>query len=74
LKIKINILLHGDNSWTVSLRQIHFVAVKYDGHYIHTRFIKIIILFDESVKYGDGAKFWGYVGTNAEPLRVLFCI
>jgi hypothetical protein len=31
------------------------------------------MLFDEAFKYGDGAKFWGYVGTNAEQLRVEFC-
>jgi hypothetical protein len=34
-------------------------------------FIWIIILFD--AKYGDGAKFWGYVVINAEPLCVEFC-
>jgi len=36
-------------------------------------FIWMIILFDEAFKYGDGAKFWGYVGTNTEPLCVQFC-
>jgi hypothetical protein len=36
-------------------------------------FIWIIILFDAVFKYGDGAKFWGYVGINAEPLFVEFC-
>jgi hypothetical protein len=38
-------------------------------------FIWIIILFDAVfiIKYGDGAKFWGYVGINAEPLCVEFC-
>jgi hypothetical protein len=30
----------------------------------------IIVFFDEALKCGDGAKFWGYVGTNAEPLCV----
>jgi hypothetical protein len=33
-------------------------------------FIWIIILFNAVFKYGDGAKFWGYVGINAEPLCV----
>jgi hypothetical protein len=28
-------------------------------------FILIIILFDKASKYGDGAKFWGYVGINS---------
>jgi hypothetical protein len=36
-------------------------------------FILIIVLFDEGFKYGDGAKFLGYVGTNAEELSVEFC-
>jgi hypothetical protein len=36
-------------------------------------FILIIILFDAVFKYGDGAKFSGYVGINAEPLCVGFC-
>jgi hypothetical protein len=30
-------------------------------------------LFDAVFKYGDGAKFWGYFGINAEPLFVEFC-
>jgi hypothetical protein len=29
-------------------------------------------LFLWSFKYGEGAKFWGYVVTNAEQLRVEF--
>jgi hypothetical protein len=29
-------------------------------------------LFDAIFKYDDGAKFWGYVGINAEPLCVEF--
>jgi hypothetical protein len=36
-------------------------------------FIWIIILFDAVFKYGDGAKFWGYVVINAEQLCVEFC-
>jgi hypothetical protein len=34
--------------------------------------ILIIVLFDKTFKYGDGAKFWGYIKTNAEPLCVEF--
>jgi hypothetical protein len=30
-------------------------------------FVLIVIFFDEAVKYGIGAKFWGHVGTNAKP-------
>jgi hypothetical protein len=30
-------------------------------------------LFGEAIKYGDGAKLWGYVGTNTEPLCIEFC-
>jgi hypothetical protein len=36
--------------------------------YGHKRSIWMIILCDEAFKYGDGAKFWSYVETNAEPL------
>jgi hypothetical protein len=36
-------------------------------------FISIIIWFDEVFKYGDGAKFWGYVQASADPLYVEFC-
>jgi hypothetical protein len=36
-------------------------------------FIWIAILFDEGFKYGDGAKFWGYIGTNAEALCIELC-
>jgi hypothetical protein len=28
---------------------------------------------DAAFKYGDGAKFWGYVVINAEQLCVEFC-
>jgi hypothetical protein len=33
----------------------------------------IIILFDAVFKYDVGAKFWGYVGINTEPLCAEFC-
>jgi hypothetical protein len=36
-------------------------------------FIWIINLFDAVFKYGDDAKFWGYVGINAGPHCVEFC-
>jgi hypothetical protein len=29
--------------------------------------------FYEGFKYGDGTKFWGYVGTRTEPLCVEVC-
>jgi hypothetical protein len=38
-----------------------------------TSFIWIVVSFDEVFEYGDSAKFWGYVGTNSEPLCVEFC-
>jgi hypothetical protein len=31
------------------------------------KFYLSIVLFYEAFKYGDGEKFRGYVGTNAEP-------
>jgi hypothetical protein len=40
---------------------------------IPASFILIIVFFDEAFKYDDCAKFWGYVGTNAEPVCVEFC-
>jgi hypothetical protein len=40
---------------------------------IPIRFTWILILFDADFKYGDGEKFWGYVGIHAEPLRAEFC-
>jgi hypothetical protein len=36
-----------------------------------TSFISII-LFDKAFKYGSGAKFLGYVGTNTKPLCIKF--
>jgi hypothetical protein len=35
-----------------------------------TSFIWIVVSFLEAFKYGDGAKFWSYVRTDAEPLCV----
>jgi hypothetical protein len=37
-----------------------------------TRFIWIINLFGEALKYGDGAKLLGYFGANVKPLSVEF--
>jgi hypothetical protein len=37
------------------------------------KFYLYYYLFEEAFKYGDGATFWGYVGTNAELLCVEFC-
>jgi hypothetical protein len=36
-------------------------------------FIRIMALFDEGFYYADGVKFFGFVGTNAEPLCAEFC-
>jgi hypothetical protein len=41
---------------------------------IRTSFIYIVIIFSEAFKYGDVAIFSGYDGTNAESVRVEFCI
>jgi hypothetical protein len=40
--------------------------VQYKITDIPTNFIWVTVLFYEAPNYGDGAKFWGYVGTNAE--------
>jgi hypothetical protein len=51
-----------------------FGALKDYGHTCTTySFIWIIILFEEALKYGDGAKFWRNVGTSAEAVCVEFC-
>jgi hypothetical protein len=50
------------------LRQIKFGTVKD----VPKSIIWIIILFDKAFKLGNGATFWGYVGTNAESLRAEF--
>jgi hypothetical protein len=34
---------------------------------MNVQYLQDIILFDEAFKYGDGAKYWCYVGTNTEP-------
>jgi hypothetical protein len=39
---------------------------------IHTSYICMIALFDGAFKYGDVAKFWSYIGTNAEPICAAF--
>jgi hypothetical protein len=35
---------------------------------ISKSFICIVIFFNEAFKYGNGAKLWGYLETNAKPL------
>jgi hypothetical protein len=40
---------------------------------IPTKFISIIIFFDEVFKYGDGAKVVGCGGTKAESFYIEFC-
>jgi hypothetical protein len=65
-KLQFILSFYGDTFWGVALIQIKFGIVK--GHsYIY------IILFEEAFKYGDSAKFWGYVGTTDGPLCVAFC-
>jgi hypothetical protein len=63
LETVILILFHGDNSWSTALRQMKFGTVKH-----HERTYKLHLnrtLFHKAFKYGDGAKCWSYVGTNA---------
>jgi hypothetical protein len=40
---------------------------------IPTGFIWTIVFVGEAFEYCGGSKFWGYVGTNAEPLCIEFC-
>jgi hypothetical protein len=50
-----------------------WILEEYEIVDIPISWIRIIILFDAVFKYGYGAKFWGCVGINAEPLCVEFC-
>jgi hypothetical protein len=70
-KITINVLLYGDNLWTIALHK--WSSVQWKIMDISTSFIWIVIIFDEAFKYGVGAKFGSYVGTNADPVCVEFC-
>jgi hypothetical protein len=71
LKIKINILFYGDNSWTVALQQINFFRLKdcsynykfYSNHYFLWASFWIWRYF----------VIWGYIGTNGELICVEFC-
>jgi hypothetical protein len=66
LKFRIHILFDGENSWSIAFRQMTFVQWK--NMDIPTSFLRINTFIEKAFKYGDGANFWGYVGTNAEPL------
>jgi hypothetical protein len=73
LKFIIHILFYGNNSWTVALvvRQMKSGTVKQHGR--NYKFYLNYYLVWRIFKYDDGAKFWGYAGTNAEPLCVELC-
>jgi hypothetical protein len=66
LNIKIHILFYGDNLWTFAIIQMKFGTVKYHGHAYKFNFHLYFIR--EALKYGDGVKYWYYVGTSTEPL------
>jgi hypothetical protein len=71
LKMRIHVLFYGYSLWIALLGQMKSGPVKGTEH-----FIWIFILLDKAFKYGDSAKFRGYVATNAEPTlhRILqFC-
>jgi hypothetical protein len=40
---------------------------------VSTTCFEYLILLCEGFKYGDGAKCWGYDGTDTEPVCVEFC-
>jgi hypothetical protein len=68
--VKIHSLFCGDNSWTVALRQMNFGIIRDHGH---TYKLYLNHFFYAVFKYGDGAKFWGYIVINSEQLCVEFC-
>jgi hypothetical protein len=43
---------------------MEFSEVKDYGHCLPTGFILIVIFFNEAFEYGDGVKYWGYVGST----------
>jgi hypothetical protein len=55
LKFKINVLLYGNNSWTIALRETNFCTWKIMD--IATSFIWVIIFFNRPFEYGDGGIF-----------------
>jgi len=65
-RLKFRIHIYGENSWSIAFRQMTFVQWK--NMDIPTSFLRIKTCIEEAFKYGDGANFWGYVGTNTEPL------
>jgi hypothetical protein len=60
------ILFCGDNLWIAVLRQMKFRTIKIMDITTTSTFIWIIILFDKTFKYDDGAIIVGYVGTTAK--------
>jgi hypothetical protein len=68
----ILILFYGDNFWTAVLEQMKFGTVNVHGH--SYKFYLIYYFVWLNFKYGDDAKFCGYVWTKAEKTRVEFCI
>jgi hypothetical protein len=53
-----------------AMYSVKWSLVHWNIMYITTSSVLIIMFFDEAFKHGDGAKFWGYVGKNAQPLCV----
>jgi hypothetical protein len=45
-----------ETSWTFARKQMKCGTVRDDGHTYEFYFIRLIVLFDEAFKYGDGAK------------------
>jgi hypothetical protein len=54
LRLKINILFYGENSWTDAQRKTKFCEMEDHGY---TSFIWIIIFFDRAFEYGDSGIF-----------------
>jgi hypothetical protein len=50
--------------------EITYEPLHFDNHGSTYKFYLNRCLFHEAFKYGDTAKFWGYVVTNAEPIFV----
>jgi hypothetical protein len=55
LEVKIHILFYRYHSITVAFRQMNFGSVKKVKNVSTSGFIWIIIKFEKSFKYGDGA-------------------
>jgi hypothetical protein len=69
LKVKINILFYGETHKPLHLDKWNLVQYRI----MDMSSIWITNFIDKAFIYGNSAKSWGYIGTNAEALCAEFC-